>query len=70
MISSDSVLVDADDLGGQVRTDPADRARAQVPLNAFGGRRMRGLQFGGLELRAVVAIHHPLPRRLHVLARP
>ena len=64
-----SVLVEADNLGGQMRTDPADRTGAQVPLDAFGGRRMRGLQFGGFELLAMVAIHNPLSRRFNVLAR-
>ena len=62
-------LVDADDLGGQLRPDAADRPRGQVLLDAFGRSGVGGLEFVGLELLAVLPINNPLTARFQMLAR-
>ena len=61
-------LVNAHDFGRQLRTDAADGAGRQVPLDPLGRRRRRGADIVGLELLAVLAIHRPNPGRGQVLA--
>ena len=63
------LLVDADDLGGQLRPDAADRPGGQILLDAFGRGRVGGLEFVGLELLAVFPVHDPLAGGLQMLAR-
>ena len=62
-------LVDADDLGGQLRPDAADRPGGQILFDAFRRGRVGGLEFVGLELLAVFPIHDPLAGRFQMLAR-
>ena len=62
-------LVDADDLGGDLRPDAADRPGGQVLFDAFSRCRVGGLEFVGLELLAVFPIHDPLAGRFQMLAR-
>jgi len=61
------LLVDADDAGGQRLADAADRARAQVALDAVEGGGMGGADLLGLELTPVLPVDHPLARGLDVL---
>ena len=53
-------LVDADDLGGDLRPDAADCPGGQILFNAFRRGRVGRLEFVGLELLAVFPIHDPL----------
>ena len=62
------LLVDAHDLGRQLRTDAADGPGRQVPLDPLGRRRRRGANIVGLELLAVLAIHRPSAGRRQMLA--
>ena len=61
-------LVDADNLGRQLRADAADCPGGQIPLDARGRSRVRGPDLVGLELLAVGAIDHPLAGPFQVLA--
>ena len=62
-------LVDADDLGRQLRADAADRPGSQILLDAFRRSRVRGLEFVGLELLTVFPIDDPAASGLDMLAR-
>jgi hypothetical protein len=62
-------LVDADDLGGQLRPDAADRPGGQILFDAFRRGRVGGLEFVGLELLAVFPVHDPLAGGFQMLAR-
>ena len=57
-----------DQLPGVDRTDAADHARAQIPLDALQRGRRAGLQEGGLELQPVGAIVDPCAAHLHPFA--
>ena len=59
----------ADDLGGQLGADAADRPGAQILFDTFGRSRVGGFQFVGLELLAVFPVHDPLAGRFQMLAR-
>ena len=61
-------LVDADDLGGDLRPDAADRPGGQILFDAFRRGRVGGLEFVGLELLAVFPVHDPLAGGFQMLA--
>ena len=61
-------LVEADDLGRQLRPDAADCPGSQILFDAFRRGRVGGLQFVGLELLAVFPVHDPLAGRFQMLA--
>ena len=60
------LLVDADDLGGDLRPDGPDRTRSKVLFDTFCRSWVSGLEFVGLELLAVLPIHNPLASGLKV----
>ena len=63
-------LVEADDLGRQLRPDAADCPGGQILFDAFRRGRVRGLEFVGLELLAVFPVNDPLAGGFQMLAQP
>ena len=61
-------LVDADDLGRQLRPDAANAPGGQILFDALGRGRVRGLEFVGLELLAVFSVNDPLAGGFQMLA--